>query len=347
MEHTLDRADFRSDTVTTPTPAMRRAMADAVVGDDVLREDPTLQRLEELAAGLLGKEAALFVPTGTMANQIGVKLFTKPGDEILAEENCHILNYEAGAIGMISGVVARPIPTERGIFTAQDVERRIRGVDVHASRTALICVENTHNLAGGVPWTLTELDAVRAVASARGIPLLMDGARLFNACAAEGVAAAAYAARADLAWFALSKGLSAPVGSVLCGTRAAIEECRRIRKQLGGGMRQAGVLAACGLVALETMRERLVEDHARARRLAEGIAPLPGVMLDPASVRTNIVMIPLRETIAARVAERLAREFGVLVVAMGAARIRLVTHREVDDSHVARAIAAFEAVFAA
>ncbi len=340
----MDRADFRSDTVTTPTPAMRRAMADAVVGDDVLREDPTVQRLEELAAGLLGKEAALFVPTGTMANQIGVKLFTKPGDEILAEENCHILNYEAGAIGLISGVVARPIPTTRGIFGPSDVERRIRGVDVHASRTALICVENTHNLAGGVPWTLAELDAVRAVSTARGVPLLMDGARLFNACAAERVAPADYAARADLVWFALSKGLSAPVGSVVCGTRAAIEECRRIRKQLGGGMRQAGVLAACGVVALETMRERLVEDHVRARRLAEGIAGLPGVELDPRGVRTNIVMIPLRASRAARVAARPARDYGVLAVAMGAARIRFVTHREVDDSHVSRAIEAFAAV---
>ncbi len=341
----LPPSDFRSDTVTRPTPAMREAMARAEVGDDVLGEDPTVKRLEATAAALLGKEAGLFVPSGTMANQIGVKVFTQPGDEIIAEEQSHVLTFEAGAIGLISGVQCRPVKGLQGVMDAAEVEEKIREHDIHAPRTALICVENTHNLAGGAVVPLAALDALRAVAERHGVPLFLDGARLFNAAVAEGVPARAFAARADLVWFALSKGLSAPVGSVLCGGRALIERCRRIRKQLGGGMRQAGIIAAAGLVGLESGIERLAEDHARAARLARALAALPGVTVDLAATRTNIVMVSFAEPRAAETARRLA-ERGVLAIALAPRRLRFVTHREVGDEDVERAIQAARAALA-
>ncbi len=332
-------SDFRSDTVTRPTEAMREAMARAEVGDDVMREDPTVQRLEAVAARMLGKEAGLFVPTGTMANQIGVKLFTQPGDEIIAEASSHVLTYEAGGIGLISGVQSRSVAARAGVMDADEVESLIRGDDIHLPRTALICVENSHNVAGGTVAPLDALDRLRAVADRHRIPILLDGARLFNAAVALGVGAREIAACADVAWFALSKGLSAPVGSVLCGRRDDVERARRIRKQLGGGMRQVGVLAAAGLVALETGIERLAEDHARAARLAAALHAEPGASVDLESTRTNIVMVHLEAKDAREIADRL-RERGVLAMAMAARRLRFVTHRDVSDDDVDCAIVA-------
>lgn len=329
-------ADFRSDTLTTPTAEMREAMATAEVGDDVFGEDPTVHRLEARAAELVGMEAGLLVPSGTMANQIGVKLFTQPGDEIIAEERCHILTYEAGGIGLISGVQSRAVRGDRGRLEPADVEAAIRADDIHLPRTTLICLENSHNVAGGTITSLKRLDALREISRRHAIPLFMDGARLFNAAIASGTDAREYGERVDLLWFALSKGLSAPVGSVVCGSAERIEACRRIRKQLGGGMRQAGILAAAGLVALESGIDRLADDHRRARELARALAGLPGLQVEP--VETNIVVVRPEARNAAELSTGLA-EGGVRTLALADDLLRFVTHREIEDSHVELAIA--------
>lgn len=339
-------SEFRSDTLTTPTDAMREAMARAKVGDDVFGEDPTVRELEERVAVLLGKEAGLFVPTGTMANQIGVKVFTQPGDEIIAERDAHVLKYEVGGIGVISGVQCRPIAGKNGILDPDEVEAFIREDDIHVPRTSLICVEQTHNVAGGVVVPLAILDRLRAVADRHGIPIHMDGARMLNAAVADRVAPAEYGKRVDLLWIALSKGLSCPVGSVLAGTRTQIEKCRRIRKLLGGGMRQVGVLAACGLVALETGIERLAEDHARAHRLGERLVGLPGARVDLAIHRTNILMVHFDEPIAPTIENEL-KSRGVLALALKPKLLRFVTHREVDDRDVDRAATAMSEILTA
>ncbi len=335
-------SDFRSDTLTTPTPQMREAMARAEVGDDVYREDPTVRRLEEMAAARFGRGAGLFVPTGTMANQIGIRVFTQPGDEILAEPTSHIVLFEAGAAGLISGVQLRTVPARAGVFDAAAIEAAIRGEDVHFPRTALVCLENTHNIAGGVVQPLAVLDAIRALTRARGIPILLDGARLWNAIVAERIDPAEYGKRADLLWFALSKGLSCPVGSVLVGDADVIERCRKVRKQLGGGMRQVGVLAACGIVALESMVDRLAEDHARALSIAQAAQKMPHVQVDVAATRTNIVMLVLDGLRAQDVVAKM-RTDRVLSTALPGNRVRFVTHREVGDADVSRAIAALGA----
>ncbi|MFH0945660.1 MAG: GntG family PLP-dependent aldolase [Planctomycetota bacterium] len=339
-------ADFRSDTLTTPTQAMRDAMASARVGDDVFGEDPTVKELESLAAEKVGMPAGLFVPSGTMANQIAVKLFTQPGDEIIAEENSHVLTFEAGGIGLISGVQCRPIRSRGGILDPDEIESRIRADDIHLPRTALICLENTHNVAGGVVMPLSVLDRIAELARRHRIPLHLDGARLFNAAVAEGIDPREYGPRVDLLWVALSKGLSAPVGSVICGDEAKIGRCRRIRKVLGGGMRQVGVLAAAGLVALEHGIERLAEDHRRAAALAGGISRLPGARVDLAATRTNIVMVELEQGGADRVVSALL-ERGVKALVFDDSHIRFVTHREVDDAGVALAVSAMTDVLAA
>jgi threonine aldolase len=347
--------DLRSDTVTRPTPAMRKAMAEAEVGDDVYGEDPTVRRLEELAAGLLERQAAVFVPTGTMGNQIAVHLHTHPGSEVLIEARGHIYNFEMGAMAALSGALPRPIATETGILDPDQVAAAINPKVAYRTPTRLLCLENTHNLWSGLPMDAARSRALAAVAHHHGLRVHLDGARIFNAAAALGTSAAELARDCDSVMFCLSKGLAAPVGSLLVGDADFIQEARRVRKVFGGGMRQVGVLAAAGLVGLNTMVDRLAEDHARARRLAEGLATLPGVALDPARIRTNIIMLGLRD-------ERVSgprslppsqrfvgglRERGVLCGAFGTHEIRMVTHYEIADGDVQSALAAAREVMAA
>lgn len=337
--------DLRSDTVTRPTPEMRKAMAAAEVGDDVWGEDPTVHRLEELAAQLLERPAALFVPTGTMGNQIAVHLHTHPGSEVILEARAHIFNFEMGAMAVWSGTLPRPIVSEGGLLTPAQVEAAINPPVSYRTPTRLLCLENTHNLWSGLPMDAAHTAALAAVAHRHGLKVHLDGARIFNAAVALGTSPAALATPCDSVMFCLSKGLAAPVGSLLVGETDFIAEARRVRKLFGGGMRQVGVLAAAGLVALETMRHRLHEDHARARRLAEGLAQLPGVQLDPNAVRTNIVVLTLTGPVenGCTPADRFVaglRERGVLAAAFGAHQVRLVTHYEITDADVAAALAA-------
>jgi threonine aldolase len=337
----LERVDLRSDTVTRPTPAMRRAMAEAEVGDDVYGEDPTVRRLEERSAEALGFEAALFVPSGTMGNQIAVRLLARRGEEAVVEERSHVFNYEMAAMADLSGVLARPVRSERGFPAAADLEAALRPDIYYLPRTGLITWENTHNLGGGAVAPEASTRAMLELAGRRGIPVHLDGARIFNAACARGVTAASLCSGFTTVMTCLSKGLGAPVGSVLASDGARITEARRIRKRLGGGMRQAGVLAAAGLVALEQMVGRLGEDHARARRLAEGFGAIPGLRADPARVETNILMVDVEREgwDAARLIEALGRE-GVLALAMDRRRIRMVTHYDVDDAGIERALGA-------
>src|SRR5512135_466099 len=283
-------SDFRSDTVTRPTEKMRRAMAEAVVGDDVLGDDPTVQKLEALAAETMGKEAALFCPSGTMANSIAVKMWTNALEEVIVEERSHIYNMESTHMTFISGVTPRPVRSVRGAMDPKDVAAAIRKPNVHTPRTSLICIENTHNNWGGAVIPLANFQALRGVADAHGLKVHLDGARIFNASVASGVPVRAFADEVDSIQFCLSKGLSAPVGSMLAGPKERIEFGRRLRKALGGGMRQVGVLAAPGLIALTEMVERLKDDHVRAKRLARGLNGLPGVRIDPETVETDIVI---------------------------------------------------------
>lgn len=333
----LPPIDLRSDTVTRPTPAMRRAMADAEVGDDVFREDPTVRRLEEEAAALLGKETALFVPTGTMGNQIAVNVWTRPGQEVVLEERSHIFNYEMAAMAAWSGVVARPVPGIDGFPNPEAIRQAIRPPVYYLAQTGLIALENTHNMAGGTLLPAGRAEAVAAVGRDRRIPLHLDGARIFNAAAALDRPAAELAAPFDSVMFCLSKGLGAPVGSILAGPRDFIEAALRVRKRLGGGMRQAGVLAAAGLVALRGAG-RLAEDHANARHLAERLAAIRGVTIDPARVQTNIVVFGVQDSEkSASEVSRLWQEAGVLALAIDEQRVRAVTHYDVDRTMIDRA----------
>lgn len=336
--------DLRSDTVTLPTPAMRRAMAEAEVGDDVFGEDPTVSRLEERTAELLGKEAALFVPSGTMANQLAVRAQTEPGDEVLIEAEAHIYYYEAGAPAALSGVMCRCLRGQRGIFTADDLRMAVRPPDQHFPRARLVCVENTHNRGGGSVWPLDTFTAVAAAARAGELRLHLDGARLWNASVATGIPERTYAAWADSVTVCFSKGLGAPVGSALAGSGEFVARARRFRKQFGGGMRQAGILAAGALHALEHHRARLAEDHENARALAEGLARLPGVTLDPTTVQTNMVLLRVPSLPAQTIVERL-EALGVRVLATGPHAIRAVTNLNVTRADVRRAVAAFAEAF--
>lgn len=322
-------------------------MAEAEVGDDVYGEDPTVNRLQERAAEIFEKEAALFVPTGSMGNQIAVKLHTRPGAEVIIEERGHIFNYEMAAMAAISGVLARPVPSGdgTGILTWAEIAAAIHaGGPYYVAPTRLIALENSHNLAGGTVLTRARTEEICQRAHELGIPVHLDGARIFNASVALAETVAALARPADSVMFCLSKGLGAPVGSMLLGERRFIEEARRWRKLLGGGMRQAGVLAAAGLVALEESPQRLYEDHANARRLAEGLAELPGISIDPKRVVTNIVIFDVAgtnltaETICARLRER-----GVLASGFGSA-IRMVTHYDVSRDRIETALCAVRAV---
>ncbi|MDQ1557091.1 MAG: threonine aldolase [Pyrinomonadaceae bacterium] len=337
--------DLRSDTVTKPTPAMRRAMSEAEVGDDVYGEDPTVNRLQERAAELFDKEAALFVPTGSMGNQIAVKLHTRPGMEVVIEERGHIYNYEMAAMSAVSGTLARPVKSAdgSGIMSWDDIKAAVHANDApyYVAPTGLVALENSHNLAGGTLLTRERTAEICAGAHAHGIPVHLDGARIFNAAAALSETVAALAAPCDSVMFCLSKGLGAPVGSMLLGSRAFVEEARRWRKLLGGGMRQVGVIAAAGLVALEESPRLLHADHANARRLAEGVAELPGVEIDPARVVTNIVIFDVAGTrrAADRICARLQHAHGVLASGFGTS-IRMVTHYDVSTADIDAAVRA-------
>ncbi|MDQ7793081.1 MAG: GntG family PLP-dependent aldolase [bacterium] len=321
---------------------MRRAMARAEVGDDVYGEDPTVRALEELAASLVGKEAALFVPSGTMGNQAAVLTHTARGDEVVVEQEAHIYWYEAGGMALLSGVQVRPLRGERGALDPQDVEAAIRPADVHFPRTSLVCLENTHNRAGGTVWPSDRLDAVCRVAHGSDCAVHLDGARIFNAQIATGTSAARLAAGADSVMFCLSKGLAAPVGSILAGSHDFIGRARKSRKVLGGAMRQAGMMAAAGIVALRTMVDRLAEDHEQARRLAEGLAVVPGLQVDPRQVETNMVMVGLKGS-GADFCRALAGR-GVKAGLMDRHRVRLVTHKDVAREDIDYAVAAIAAV---
>lgn len=325
---------------------MRRAIAEAPVGDDVYGEDPTVNRLQETVADLLGKEAALFVPSGVMANQLGIKVHTQPGDEVLVERQCHIFNYESGAPAMLCGVQLNVLDGARGLLMPEQVEAAIRPGHYWEPQPALVCLENTVNKAGGVVYPLEQMRAICAVAREHGLATHLDGARLWNASVASGVAEREYAESFDTVWVALSKGLGAPVGSVLAGTAAHIETARRYRKLFGGGMRQAGLLAAAGLYALEHHRGALAEDHANARRLAEGIAELGAFALDPAQVETNIFMFDVADGSSAAPVVEALRTGGVWLSQFGPQTIRATTHRDVSADDTDAALAAFQKLFA-
>ena len=330
--------DLRSDTVTKPSAGMRRAMAESEVGDDVFGEDPSVQRLEQQAAALLGKEAAVFVPSGSMANQIALKVHCQPGDEVVVGVGAHVYLYESGAGAAIAGVQFAVVG-QGGLFTAADVEAVWKPAsNPHNAPTRLVCLENSHNRGGGVVWSPAEIDAVVQVARKHGLALHLDGARLLNAAAALGASAAALAAPFDSASLCFSKGLGAPVGSVLTGSRAVVERARRFRKMLGGGMRQSGVLAAAASYALAHNVERLHEDHANARLLADRLVDLPGVTVARDKVVTNIVMVDLGPALPAtdKVLAAL-RDEGLLCLALGPRRLRLVTHLDVSRADCTRA----------
>src|SRR5574341_979888 len=331
--------DLRSDTVTKPTPAMRQAMAEAEVGDDVFGEDPTVNRLEALAAERLGKEAGLFVVSGTMGNQVSLMAHTQRGDEIILDEGSHIFNYEVAALAVLSAVQPRTLRGRQGILDPEDIRQAIRPPNIHYPRNTLVAVESSHNRGGGTVYPLATLREIRSIASADGLAMHLDGARVFNACVATGTPVREVASQADSVTFCLSKGLGAPVGSVVTGTRAFIDRARGARKMLGGGMRQAGVLAAAGIVALETMVDRLQEDHENARFLAEGLAALPGIEIDLRLVQTNIAIFSVkRQDLDAPDLILKLGEQGIKAFAVSPDRIRMVTHKDVDRSGLERTL---------
>jgi threonine aldolase len=335
-------ADFRSDTVTRPTPAMRDAMARAEVGDDVMGEDPTVALLEAAAAQALGKPAALFVPSGTMANQIAVHVHCRPGDELICEARSHVYFFEGGSVARLSGTQVRPLVADDGFPTPAQIEAAIRPDDVHFPRTRLLVLEDTHNMAGGRVAGPQRLRELAAAAHRAGLSVHIDGARLANAAVAAGCPLAELAAPADSVSLCLSKGLGAPVGSVVAGSSEFVAAARRVRKAFGGGMRQAGVIAAAGLLALQHGPQLLVADHARARRLAQALAPLPGLLVDVGAVETNIVMLDLQRGSPVELVAFL-RQRSVLAAAPGPMRVRFVTHRDVGDADVDACIAAVTA----
>jgi len=343
----MQMIDLRSDTVTKPTPEMREAMASAQVGDDVYGEDPTVNRLEAYAAELLGKEAALFVPSGTMGNLAAVLTHCRRGDEIILGDSAHTFLFEVGGVSALGGVQTHPVPNQPdGTLRLEDIKNAIRPQNIHYPTTRLITLENTHNRCGGVPLTLDYTEKVGAFAQEHGLKVHLDGARIFNAAEALGVDVRQLVEPVDSVMFCLSKGLAAPVGSVLCGREEFINRARKTRKQLGGGMRQAGILAAAGLVALQKMRLRLAEDHTRAKKLAEGLRRVSGLNMEPAPPPTNMVYCSLEKGIpyhGEEIAGLLEKE-GVLVGVTGKRRFRLVTHYWIRDPDVNNVIQAFKKV---
>lgn len=328
--------DLRSDTVTQPSEGMRRAMYEAEVGDDVYGEDPTVNRLQERVADRLGTEAALFVPSGTMANQICLHVLTDPGDEILLERGAHIFNYESGAAGLLSGVQLHPITGEMGLLSPPDVEASVRPDGEIFPPTRVLSIENTANQAGGVVYPLDRITALAETARGHDLHVHLDGARLWNASAARDIPEQTYAEPFDLVWVALSKGLGAPAGSVIAGPQALIDDARLTRKRFGGGMRQAGILAAAGLYALEHHRPHLSEDHKKAKRLAETIASLSAFDVDLDHVETNILMFDVKQESAASVVDTLKQE-DVLVTPFGPSTVRATTHRDVSLADIEQA----------
>lgn len=348
IEKTADGViDFRSDTVSHPTPAMRRAMAEAEVGDDVFGDDPTVNRLEALAAELVGKAAAVFTPSGTMANAIAALVHLRRGDEVIVGARAHMFLNEQGQLAALCGAQAAPIMENAdGTLPLDAVEAAIREPDPHHPITRLVCIENTHNVCGGQPLTVEHTESIGALAKKHGLLFHIDGARIFNAAVALNVPAAALARPADSISFCLSKGLCAPVGSLVCGDREFVARARRARKLLGGGMRQAGVIAAAGIVALTSMVERLANDHEDAQQLAQGLSKIPGLVLDPAQARTNMVYFDLAPEVpfdAAALTDKM-KERGILLLPAGPRRIRMVLHYWISPAHVARAIDAFRDV---
>lgn len=345
MSNSPNGVDLRSDTVTRPSEAMRRAIASADVGDDVLGDDPTVLRLQERAAALLGKEAAVYTPSGTMANQIAIRSATEPGDELIADVTTHSYHYETGGPAALSGCSFRMTHSPRGIFTPAEAEALVRPESQHFARTRMIIVENTNNRGGGSVWPVEQVREMRAVADRHGLHLHIDGARLMNACVARGCAPTAYTDSAHSVSMCFSKGLGAPVGSILAGDKAFITRAHRFRKMFGGAMRQAGLLAAAALYALEHNGERLAEDHANAKWLAEQIASLPGINLDPATCETNIVLFEIDPKLgtAAAFSETMA-ERGVRFFATAAQSCRLVTHKDVSRDQIEQAVKIFAEV---
>jgi threonine aldolase len=342
-----DVVELRSDTFTLPSPAMRDAMARAEVGDDVYEEDPTVRRLEARAARQTGKEAGLLVTSGTQGNLVAILAQTQPGQEILLDADCHVFTSEVGGAARLGGLQTRPLATERGFLSPRQVRESVRGANIHLPVTGLVCIENTHNRHGGTCSTPEEIAAVAEAAHAAGVPVHLDGARLFNAAVALKRPAEDFTRHVDSLTFCLSKGLGAPVGSLICGSHSVIAQARRVRKMIGGGMRQAGVLAAAGLVAMETGIDRLAEDHARARQLAESLLGLPGLTLDLATVETNIVrfQVATAERATELVAGCAARK--IKVHHAGPTSIRCVTHKDVDSEDIRRALDAFREITAA
>ncbi len=338
--------DLRSDTVTKPTPAMRRVMAEAEVGDDVFGEDPTVNALQEKVAALLGKEKALFVPSGTMANQLSIKAHTQPGDEVILEASAHPYNFEGGAGAVLSGVQFFCLPGVRGILEAAQVEEAIRPLDHHFAVSRLVCLENTHNRGGGSIYPLKNIADISNWPIRRVSLVHLDGARLWNASVATGIEPSQYAQWADSVSVCLSKGLGAPVGSLVAGSVAFIDRVHRFRKMFGGGMRQAGILAAAGIHALDHHRERLADDHRNAKRLAQGLSELKGVQVNPDHVETNIVLFDVHSSgMTAPQVAGFMKDKGVLIHAFGKTQIRLVTHLGVSPEEVEKALDAFRKVF--
>jgi threonine aldolase len=336
--------DLRSDTVTRPTPAMRAAMHAAEVGDDVFGEDPTVNRLEAVVADRLGKEAALFVPSGTMSNQLAVKIHTRPGDELLCDANCHIYCYEAGGPAVLSGVTCRTIEGDYGILDVSQLADKIKPDDPHCVRTRLVCLENTHNRGGGRVYPIEKIEAISQWARKHGLAMHLDGARLWNAVVASGIPAREWARHFDTVSVCFSKGLGAPVGSALAGPRELIHQARRVRKLFGGGMRQAGGLAAAALYALDHHVERMAEDHRNAQILAQAMADTPGLRLTPPEVDTNLVWVHVGPELGTvkDMAARL-KQLGVLVQTSGA-RIRACTHLDVSRAQAERAAEAIRSL---
>jgi threonine aldolase len=334
---TLGTIDLRSDTVTRPTPEMRAAMAAAEVGDDVYGEDPTVNLLEKRAAEIFGREAGLFVPTGTMGNQIAIRLLTKPGQEVICESRSHILDWEMATTAVFSGCLVRAVPTERGTLTWADIEPVIFKKGSFRAATGLIEIENTANLTGGRCTSLAVMEEIWINSKERGLPLHLDGARIFNASTALGVDVKTLTRGFDTVMFCLSKGLCAPVGSMLVGSAELMDQARIYRKALGGGMRQVGILAAAGLIALEQMPARLHEDHANARLLAEALANIECVDVDLDSVETNIVIFEVKGAVTAKELVQRMKERGVLASSLGPNSIRLVTHHDVSRADCVRA----------
>ena len=339
--------DLRSDTVTQPTPEMREAMAKAEVGDDVYGEDPTITHLQELAAEKMGKQAGLFVASGTMGNLIAVLSHCQRGDEVIVGKKNHVFVHEAGGMSALGGVHSCQLPNQPdGSLLLEDVAAAVRPDDLHEPVTRLVCLENTHNGCGGVYQTPEYTRQMAGWAHSRGLSVHLDGARIFNASIAQGMPVSQLAGPVDSVTFCLSKGLCAPVGSVLCGSQPFIAKARRLRKMLGGGMRQAGILAAAGLVALDMMVNRLGEDHVRAKKLAEGLRMVPGLQLDSGTPATNMVFLSLRPEVLCTSDELIEKlkERGVLIGATGERQYRLVTHYWIDDACVEEAIEAFRRV---